>query len=182
MKIKRRHVAGLVVTAAGMFCAVAYATAAQPGANLPSSLPAAALPIASIGHDAAIALNNLIPVAAAEKYGITEDSYNHVRILQNTEVGPLYVIPGANGVCLALTNTSGCSDYGAGGPVLVALALPGTSGAYDVGGGLTTGAVRSVGARRGDGALGTTKLVTGGFVLDANTDMPTGDALTLEVK
>lgn len=119
------------------FFGASWATASPPSPDLPSSLPASKLAKVSLSEAEQIRFNNLIPADVAAQNGVTPESFTHIRILARTELGPLYVIPGTSGICLALSTAAACSDgSSAEEPVLVALFIANDAGQL-VGGGIT---------------------------------------------
>src|SRR5664280_2697061 len=109
----RRYIliACTLLVAVGAFVATTSVASSSPNPDLSPSLPASSLPKATISESERIALFNLIPADYAASAGITEDSFNNARLLRQTKVGPLYVIPGAaGGVCLTLGSSIGCND------------------------------------------------------------------------
>jgi len=163
----------MAAVAGAAFAGVSWATSASTGdPDLPSWLPAASLPTVTVPTDDQLAINNLISIDDASAYGITTGSYANARILTQTDLGPLYVIPGTNGICLALTTPAvACTnDLSRRGPAVVALLVPNASGQL-VGGGLiaTKGSAVSVIAR--DGSLVPTHPTPGGFFVGSSDNI-----------
>jgi len=139
----------LIVVTLGTFVAGSYATSSS-APDLPSWLPAAALPTVAMSSDQQLAISNLLPANDAAQYGVSSDSFANVRLLANTEVGPLYVIPGSSGICLTLASSISCSaSPSPRDGVPVALLIPSDAGTA-VGGGLIAnrGASVSIVARQ----------------------------------
>lgn len=122
-----RITASVVAVASTAFVTVSWAlTSASPAPDLPSWLPAATLPVVEVPLADQLAINDQLSLPDARRYGIMPSSYARARVLARTELGPLYVIPGATGVCLALRLPAvACTDnLSSHGPAVVALLVP----------------------------------------------------------
>jgi hypothetical protein len=124
------------------FAATSMALGGNAEPRLRSNLPAAALPKQSLSASEAVQINNVLGEASA-RAGITRDSYDAVRVLTTTAVGPLYLIPGTNGTCMFLDSTSVCGDPG-GSSRFNALVTLDRSGETLVGGGLADSSVKHI--------------------------------------
>ena len=147
--------------ATGIAAFIGTSLASTPGGDVSPTLPAAALPRATLTSDVLAAIETLIPSDIANRYGITSDSYGNTRNLADTAAGRLYVLPGSNGLCIVLLPAASCGD-----PVtehVVAVFLPNSAG-YWVGGGVLSAGVHqvSVSTKAGNASA---PMVLGGFVL-----------------
>jgi hypothetical protein len=170
-------VASIAAFASAAFVATSLATGVSSGSgpDLPAWLPAATLPVVAVPNDAQLAISNLISSDDAAKYGITPASFLSARVLTQTDIGPLYVLPGATGICLAFSSTPtiACTDdLSQQGPrsAVVALLVPNSAGQL-VGGGLEA----TKGARVSLNAPSVTRVSThatpGGFVVTASDNV-----------
>jgi len=126
-----------VAISVAAFGGATWATASSGSADLPQSLPASQLARTPIPDSERVAINNLIPLDEASRYGIVPSSFDNARLLAATELGPLIILPGTNGACLILSSTSACTGKLDGRPTVLALLVPNAAG-FMVGGGLTT--------------------------------------------
>ncbi len=134
-----------VAAAAGAaFVGTSFAVNTTDNPDLPSWLPASKLPVSTVPETNRIAISNLL-AGQAEQYGVNDKSFVHARVLAITSEGPLYAIPGANGICLALGSAVACSDdiSNQDRAVVVALFTP-TADHSLVGGGLVSSSGKSV--------------------------------------
>jgi hypothetical protein len=115
----------------------------------------AVAPAKPISTDVQVALQNLIGPEAAREFGISDQSYADARVLAQTAAGPLYVIPGMNGICVALIQShlpaAACGDLSARNPIIAVL-VPDPSDTVLVGGGVTASARVQAIVRRADGS------------------------------
>jgi hypothetical protein len=116
-----------------------------------------------------VAINDQISKEVVGRFGISANSFDNARILTTTENGPLYVIPGTSGICLALSSTVGCTDDFTGGPVVSAVLIPNASG-YFVGGGLLNSDV-SVDVLKDTGERIPTVKTKGGFLVTSSMNI-----------
>jgi hypothetical protein len=148
------------------FTATSLAVGQDPEPRLRANLPAAALPAIALGESDAIKINNLLGELGS-RAGITRGSYTQVRVLANTAAGPLYLIPGADGACLALGEGAGCGDPGAANTPLNAVATLDPSSERIVGGGVTDASVDRVEVVvMGYGVRAVVPVVHGAFSID----------------
>lgn len=169
--MKRRVLLAVVasgaVTLAASFGVASHAFGSSEPPRLRPELPAAALPAFSLDEATSVTINNLIGAPAISRFGITEASYDQVRRLGVTSVGPFYLIPGSNGACLATTSAVACGDPGAAGEPMLALAEAMRPADPLVGVGITTPVIRHVVLERADGSSVTSlPVVAGIFRLD----------------
>lgn len=125
------------------FAATSFAVDQDPEPRLRANLPAAGLPAFALDESEAIKINNLLGEFGSSA-GVTRDSYKQVRVLADTSVGPLYLIPGADSACLALAEGAGCGDPGAANSPLHAVATLDPSSQRLVGGGVADASVDRV--------------------------------------
>jgi hypothetical protein len=111
-----------------------------------------------------VAVSNLITAGGANQVGITSGSFANARVLARTALGPLYVIPGTDGVCLALASRVACSDYATRTPAVVALFAPDDT-RHLVGGGLVAASASLVTVLRQDGSRVRATPMRGGFIV-----------------
>ena len=156
--------------AAAAFVGTSYATASEPP-DLPPSLPAAALPKTAVPDDVRVATSNLISDEAASHFGITDRSFENARLLTRTSQGPVFVIPGASGLCLALANSVACSELPTKDPIVVALLVPDVSGTHQVGAGLLNAESRPVVVTQDDGSRSAADVILGGFGISSAQDV-----------
>lgn len=131
-----------VILAAASFGVTSYALGSAQKVGLRSSLPARGLPLTSPSERTKVAINNLVG-AASTRFGITSDSFEQTRQLAITSAGPLYLVPGSRGACLALGSAVSCGDPGSASEPVLALFTTSGSGVL-VGGGVVSSDVRSV--------------------------------------
>jgi hypothetical protein len=122
------------------FAATSWAVGQDPEPRLRANLPAAALPAIALDESEAIKINNLLG-ELGPRAGITLDSYERVRLLANTAVGPLYLIPGTRGACMSLADGAGCGDPGGRNSRANAVVTLDSSGERLVGGGIADASV-----------------------------------------
>jgi hypothetical protein len=146
------------------FIGTSYAQDSEP--ELPTWLPAASSPAVSLSAERQVAINNLIADDAAAQFGISAESFSRVRLLAQSEKGPVYVIPGTRGACLALETAAACSDLRNRGGVLLALLVPNENGQL-VGAGLVDSGASTVEVSRAGESPAKTRAVLGRFVLSA---------------
>jgi len=151
------------------FIGASYATA-PPNADLPPTLPASALPRVTLADDTKLQLSNSIDEHSAERFGITSDSFENVRLLGSLSAGSLYIVPGTRGHCVVLLPAASCGMLAPTDKV-VAVFLPDQSGKYQVGGGITDSSSRQV-SLENSGARTSADLVVGGFVLTDEKRVP----------
>lgn len=157
--------ASVLALACAAFIGASWARTPSSKPDLPSWLPASALPKAQLSQTDQVAINNLISREDAARYGVTSDSFANARVLTKTEIGSLYVIPGRNGICLALASAVACSDDLANqGPAVVALLVSNQAKQF-VGGGLTRAGRSGVKVVMDDGSQRKTTPTLGGFVV-----------------
>lgn len=177
----------VAILAAAVACAAflgaSMATASPGDPDLPSWVPAAALAKTSVSQHDQIAINNLIPSQEAGRLGISPGSFNNARVLTDTQLGSLYIIPGRSGLCLALSSRAvSCTSIGStksSGKVLAALLVANDSGQL-VGGGLLDRDNRSVAIDRKDGSRVSATDTPGGFMVGSGAGLHTGDAVRVE--
>lgn len=176
--------ASIAAVGAAAFVGVSWATSPSPSKpDLPSWLPAAGLPTVTVPHSDQIAINNLISAYDVNRYGITTGSFSNARVLTQTELGPLYVIPGTRGVCLALQSpVIACTDrLSQRKPLVVALFVP-NSARQLVGGGLVATAGKSISIR---GVAGHARVSThptlGGFTVSSKDNIIAGAHAKLDL-
>jgi hypothetical protein len=161
----------VAVVAGAAFVTASWAMSASSTSrpDLPPWLTATALPTVAVPDAAQVAINNLISTDDASRYGITAESFSNARVLTQTDLGPLYVIPGTSGLCLAVsTPVVTCTDdLSRSGPAVIALLAPNSEGTL-VGGGLVAAAGNRISVREGDGSLVATHPTVGGFAVTAN--------------
>jgi hypothetical protein len=173
-------VALAMIIGCAAFLGASFATAAPGGPDLPAWLPAAALGKVDISSQQQIEINNLIPSVEADRYGITPGSFNNVRLLANTKLGSLYVIPGRSGVCLALAQAVACADLsGSVERVPAALLISNDSGQL-IGGGLVSNAGFAVAAVRSGGARTAAATTVGGFTFSSAAGLRRGQTIQVE--
>lgn len=166
-----------VIVAVAAFLGTLHLTKSLPHPDLPPSLPASDLQKVIVPRAKQIAINNLIAEEGVSRYGIVSESYNNARVLTKTELGPLYIIPGTNGMCLALLSVlrSGvsCSDDELSSePVVVSLMLANHNNQL-VGGGLVTSDAKKIELMSHDGSRIQTKRTKGGFVVTSVENVST---------
>lgn len=148
------------------FAATSFAVGQDPEPRLRANLPAAALPAFALDEREAIKINNLLGESGL-RAGVTRDSYKQVRVLANTAAGPLYLIPGADGACMALGEGAGCSDPGAANTPLTAVATLDPSSERIVGGGVADASVDRVEVVAvGYGVRAVVPVIQGAFSID----------------
>lgn len=134
--------AAAAATAFVAFAATSLAVNGDAQPRLRANLPAASLPAVALAREDAIAVNNIVgPIS--DTAGITPESYSHLRLLSQTSVGPLYLIPGTHGTCLSLRYGAACGDPG-GDARINAIAQLDRPMQRLVGGGVADDSVRSV--------------------------------------
>lgn len=135
----RRAALGTVVLALGTFSTAfgltTYAWGIDDAPGFSRTLPVAALAPVAVPGDVKVRLNNAIgPFLSA--MGITTDSYTQVRLLTGTGNDSIYVVPGSNGVCLVIQDSSACGRPGsADGPYIALFASDSDGNAF--GGGIS---------------------------------------------
>jgi hypothetical protein len=123
---------------------LATSLASSRGLQLRADLPAAGLPQAPISASERLAINNLAKIELGARVGITDDSYNHVRLVGRTSLGPLYLIFGTAGACLYLADSISCSDPAQSPNTPLSLLASNRAGTAFVGGGVTAQSARQV--------------------------------------
>jgi hypothetical protein len=164
-------VAAIAITS---YIGTSYARTAGPP-DLPQTLPAHALPIVDVPQAAQLSISNLITAEAAARYGVSAASFSRARQLV-TEAGPLYIIPGRSGECVAFTTAVSCGDAGADEQMVAVLA--GDQSHPDaVGGGIFARANENAAVVRSDGSSAAATVVPGGFTVSASLHVRIGDRL-----
>jgi hypothetical protein len=163
------------LTAVASFIGTSYARTAGPP-DLPANLPAHALPNVTVSDATQLAISNLIGSETAARYGISPESFTRVRLLATTEAGPLYIVPGRSGECVALAFAVACGNAGPREPI-VGLLVADASHPDAVGGGIIAGANERISVVRKGGSSFTAIAVRGGFVVSASQHAKVGDAL-----
>ena len=176
----------LLVCSLGLAVGVAYfgvtraITGATAAPDLPDELPASRLPVVALSDSVRAELASRFAGAAAEKYGITSESYDNVRVLARTARGAVYVVPGSHGVCLSLADAAGCASLPATEPLVAALLVPDPASGHYVGAGLLRDEVRSVVVTRADGTTTLARPILGGF--EIGPDHRAGRRLELDAR
>jgi hypothetical protein len=147
-----------VVTFVGVSRALAPAPALPHGYSV-SELPAMSLPSAT-----QLKIGGLISAHAATRFGITSDSYRQARRLALTSAGPLYVIPGTQGLCVALRAAVSCGQPSASEPT-VSVFVTAPASKFMVGGGVTPDGTTQVLVKPQVGPALPVQIVKGGFVV-----------------
>lgn len=177
----------LVITCSALLAAVGAFVGASRAVglgnpDLPPGLPAGALPKANLSDSARLDLQNLLG-STAEAYGISGGSYENVRVLAQTAAGPLYVVPGRAGLCLALVQSTlpaaSCGLPSRSDPV-VAIFAPDGSAASLVGGGLTIAGVKGVSVKAPNGRSARGRAVIGGFAITSADGFSASDHVDVE--
>lgn len=133
-----------LVTAALTFTVTSFATSEDTTPNLRENLPVRAILAESLAESEAIRISNLLGDLASA-VGITPESYGVARRLGTPDNNsPLYLIPGARGVCLVLRASAACGDPGARGSRVNAFVTLDASGNTLIGGGVADDSVRAV--------------------------------------
>jgi hypothetical protein len=125
------------------FAVVSYARGSGEGFGFAPNLPVGTLPPTSLSEQEKIAANNAIGSFQIGRAGITEASFDEVRKVQVPTGESMYVVPGQNGVCLVLGQTSACGAPGSDAPMLGLYVTDEATGRV-VGGGITDISVRRV--------------------------------------
>jgi hypothetical protein len=170
----------LLVCSAAATAVVAFAGVSlaqdRTGTSGLASFPAAELPSVALPEPARLAAQNLIG-GSAERLGITAASFENAKVLTETTLGPIYVVFGEKGVCLALVPREGVAPdrevpagtaCGANGDPrdAVAVFLRDPSSGFMVGGGLVSAATATVELDTGGRKVTPTR-VPGGFAISA---------------
>lgn len=172
-------VMSLVAVAAIGYLAPRLAIASDPTPDLPESVPSSKLSRAPVPDATRLAIQSLIIDEVVERVGIARESYNNARVLATTERGPLYIIPGTKGACLALADVVGCREFPWNERLIIALFVPGVAGKYQVGGGLLATTTGQVVIDHGDGSTGVADAVEGGFVITPSHRVLPEDRVTV---
>jgi hypothetical protein len=134
------------------------------------------LPPVALPDDEAVAINNLLGGLASEA-GITTESYTQARLLSQTPLGSLYLIPGTLGACVVLAaQFASCGDPGAEGTPLLALATV-TPANVLVGGGIAAEGARRIVVSSGGRPIGDAQVVRGVFRITQNEQIDARDGL-----
>lgn len=136
-------IASMIVTAFLTFVVAAPALSGDDTPRFRDNLPARELAPISLSENEAVRVNNILGLLG-EDVGITPSSYDQVRVLAETAVGPLYLIPGANGACLFLVSRSACGDPGAMDAPVNAIVTLDSGGQTLVGGGVADESIQRV--------------------------------------
>lgn len=182
--MSRRFVSGAVIAAisALAFTATSFAVRAGSGPALPPDVPAANLPTVALTDAQKVAISDEIQAPVATRFGIGADSFNAARLVASTSLGPLYLIPGSSGACLALANAVSCGDPGATGVPLLALAVSDGSSGFWVGGGIATAATAAVTVRDRSGHSQRFATAGGVFAIPASAGLNAQDPLVFEAE
>jgi len=151
------------------FGAASRAIGSAVDVGLRPNLPAAALPTVQLTTAQQTALSDAIGPQQAARFGIATASFSQTREVLNTSLGYLYLVPGANGACLVLTNVSSCGDPGTAGEPILALAVSRDSSDF-IGGGIAAVGVGSINVTGTHGATSTVSVRRGVFGVDAPTN------------
>jgi|GraSoiStandDraft_4_1057263.scaffolds.fasta_scaffold32561_5 hypothetical protein len=175
----------LLATASITFVGVSYAVRGSSAPQLPPGNSAGVLPIVTPPEADQALLAKLLTDRAGARFGVTSASISAVRLLARTSAGPLYVLPGTNGLCVALLDALSpglsCGDPQGSGDPTVAIFGPDPSETFVVGGGVTqTG--KAVLVRRSDGTLLHADSAAGGFTVSANAAIRLGDRFSVVTK
>ena len=129
-----------------VFVTASHALVADDDApKLRSNLPAADRPTIELDSAERRAISNSLLNSDVATVGITESSLSAVRLVNRTDFGPLYLVPGLRGACLVIPQKArACGDPGAPGSELLALAFSAGSQQAFEGGGVTTDDVKRV--------------------------------------
>ena len=125
---------------------------------------------------------SLIGVDAAQQFGISSDSYTQIRQLATTSAGAIYVVPGTNGLCVALLPAVSCGRPGHNADASVAVFVPDPSGNFLVGGGVTAASAGHVSLHARNGATADATAVDGGFTLSASAGIKPGQRFEVVVQ
>lgn len=173
----------VVLTGVGAFVGASRAVRLE-NSDLPPGLPASVLPKAKLSDSTRLDLQNLLG-STAEAYGISTGSYENVRVLAQTAAGPLYVVPGQNGFCLALVQSTlpaaSCGFPNRDNPV-VAIFAPDSSASSLVGGGLTIAGIGGVSVKTPAGKSARGRGVTGGFAITPADGFSANDHVEVEAR
>jgi hypothetical protein len=176
----RRVLFGISVVAVSAVAFVGTSEARQSNAaGSPPDLPNS-LPRVQLDPSTELSLSNLIDQETATRFGITADSFKNARLLARLSAGPLYVIPGANGNCVAFVSAASCGMLHSE-DTTVAVFSSDPSGAFLVGGGILDSSTRRVTLERANGSQ-SANLVPGGFVVTENARIPHDDKTDVVVR
>lgn len=167
-------------TTVGMLAFVAVSGATDRSPEFPKGLAVADLPIAPISGSELADIANLIDADAKAAIGISPESYSKARRLAETAAGPLYVLPGTDGVCVVLLPAAACGPVSDGAqPVSVFVPAPG--GSHLVGGGVhppgTTARIVQA-----DGAELSPTAIPGGFIVSEAQRVKAGQFLEIAAR
>lgn len=159
--------ASLVLVASSTFIGVSSAVSGGQGPQIRSNLPVAALPAVAMAESDAAEIRSLIGEFLLLRAGITAASFSQLRLLGDTEVGPLYFVPGSLGACVVLsTRAASCGDPGASDQSQIVVAARVPDRGIFIGGGVTSRSVRALEAVRADGSRVPVNVVEGRFILN----------------
>lgn len=143
-------------------CCERWARAADPIESASRALPAVAM-----AESDAAEIRSLIGEFLLLRAGITAASFSQLRLLGDTEVGPLYFVPGSLGACVVLsTRAASCGDPGASDQSQIVVAARVPDRGIFIGGGVTSRSVRALEAVRADGSRVPVNVVEGRFILN----------------
>jgi hypothetical protein len=154
-------------------------TASPQGGDpqLRSNVPAGHLPATSLPAAARAAFQAVISPAAADRFGITDASYDQVRRIATTAAGTLFLVPGTHGACLFLTYAVSCGDPGATDEPVLALVVKPVGDDVLVGGGITSTAATSVAIATADGRSARLDSSDGTFSVTAASGLSAEDKI-----
>jgi hypothetical protein len=166
MRRKLFAVVFAALLATTVFIGTSYAISAKSAgaADFPPNLPVSQLPTEALPADLQSQISNLLGTETSTQFGISAESYAHVRRLATTSAGALYAIPGARGQCLVLWPAASCGNVGQG-EATVSLLVPNPEHRYLVGGGILGASHGPVDVVRDDGSSTSVTIIRGGFVV-----------------
>jgi hypothetical protein len=162
--MRRKLLVLLSVLAVAVVTFVGVSRALAPAPALPHGYSVRDLPTVSLPSATQLKIGGLISSDAAARFGITSDSYRQARQLAVTTAGPLYVIPGTQGLCVAVRSAVSCGQPSAAEPV-VAVLVTAPSSEFMVGGGVVPDGTSQVLVKSQTGSALPVQIVDGGFVV-----------------
>jgi hypothetical protein len=125
------------------FTVTSFAQGTEGTPRFRDGLPAVALSQTALDTEQQLAAANAIGEGATN-VGISAASFSDVRVIAQTSLGPLILVPGTHGACLVLASSSACGDPGGAAQPLLSLLVSRGVGEPMIGGGIVAAGIHEV--------------------------------------
>jgi hypothetical protein len=170
----------MAVVGFGAFAGVSAAVGSDaPGRSFSPDVSASTLPAATLDSSQLAAISVGLR-AIGFKYGIDPDAVSGIVLVANTEAGPVFAVPGSNGLCLVMITATGpaasCGNPPLDGGRTVSIFSGDLARGYDVGAGVYAKGA-NIAIHLKSGAVVRPEMVPGGFTLSRNEHVPASDPI-----